>query len=77
MAARTEPGDVLMNCCNCSHWSLRDSLRADMTRAKEGFGLCQKAEQPTFIMPGGYCSQWDQAEPKAIKARQEFFGGFL
>lgn len=66
-----------MNCRDCTHWSLRDAARADMPRAKQGYGLCQKAEQPTFIMPGGYCGQWEQAEQKSISARREFWGGWL
>lgn len=65
-----------MNCRECTHWSLRDAARADMNRAKEGYGLCQQ-EKATFIMGGGYCSRWEQAEQKSIDARREFLGGWL
>lgn len=65
-----------MNCRDCAHWSLRDASKADATRAKQGFGLCQK-EKATFIMPGGYCGKWEQAEEKSIQARREFLGGWL
>lgn len=47
-----------------------------MTRAKEGYGLCQQ-EKAIFIMPGGYCAKWQQAEQKSIAARREFLGGWL
>lgn len=66
-----------MNCRDCLHWSLRDAARADMPRAKQGYGLCQQAEQPTFIMAGGYCSKWELADAKAVDARRQFLGGYL
>ena len=66
-----------MNCRDCSHWTLRDTMRIHPDIARQGFAKCAKAEEHkkvVFYAAGYYCNGWDEAPEAAVQARKKVMG---
>lgn len=66
-----------MNCRDCKHWQLRETLKLVPDLAKQGFAKCAVAPQyrkATFFSAGHLCNSYEPAPEEAVAARKKVMG---